>query len=99
MTDIQEAIGNLAEAARQFGITLADTIDAINEAARAFREIMVNWQLPESWVALSDYSKVLAQDTPKELHYINNAKKARTRKKYINRVKHRIRKEQKANEI
>lgn len=96
MTDIQEAIGNLAKVARQFGITLSDTI---SEDALTCCEIMANWQLPESWAALSDCSKVLAQATPKELHYINNAKKSRTRKKYINRVKRRIRKEQKANEI
>lgn len=96
MTDLQEAIDNLAEAAWQFGIAL---VDAISEAALTCCEIMANWQLPESLTALLDYSKILAQATPKELHYINNAKKARTRKKYINRVKRRIRKEQKANEI
>ena len=96
MTDLQEAIDNLSEAAWQFVIALAD---AISEAALTCYEIMANWQMPESLTALLDYSKVLAQATPKELHYINNAKKARTRKKYINRVKRRIRKEQKANEI
>ena len=90
MTDVQEAIDNLVEAARQFAAALTD---AINEAARACREIMASWQLLESWAALLDCPKVLAQATPKELHYILNAKKGRTRKKYYNRMKRRIKKD------
>lgn len=42
MTDLQEAIDNLAEAAWQFDIAL---VDAISKAALTCCEIMANWLL------------------------------------------------------
>lgn len=87
--DIQEVINKLVESVRQFAHTLCDVL---NETMHALLDAMAELNLQENFNTWFEATNVLEQATTKEKHYILHAKKVRTRKKYFNRVKRRIRK-------
>lgn len=63
--------------------TLCQVADAANRFAKAMRELVTQ--------AVTDAAIIAQYATPKETHYILHGRKARTRKKYRNRVLRRAR--------
>lgn len=104
----EEQMKQIAEAAAKAGITEEEAVavfteklpaimkavtmtvkaiaDAIREAGEALR------RLAEQFAISEEDLKAVA--TPKEWHLMNNAKKARTRKKYRNRLIGRLREQE-----
>lgn len=86
--DAAEAIANNATSA---GI---QNMEEFQKALDAAGEVMKRMVLAMRNVvkAIKGYSAAVSVATPKELHFLRHAKRARTRKKYMNRLIRRYKK-------
>ena len=88
----EEQMKQLGEAATKAGTSMKRAIDAFIEAVPAIVNAIVEALPPLVDVTAKAVEAALKEvATPKEWHLMNHAKKARTRKKYRNRLIRRLR--------
>lgn len=95
----EEQAQQIAEAAAKAGMTYEEAVAFVNEkmpgiieAITAWIPVVINALANKYGIGLEKRMKRVA--TPKEWHLMNHAKKARTRKKYRNRLIRRLREQE-----
>lgn len=105
----EEQAQQIAEAAANAGMTYEEAVAFVNEKMPGIIEAITAW-IPVAINTLAEVAKGIATlankygiglekrmqrvATPKEWHLMNHAKKARTRKKYRNRLIRRLREQE-----